>query len=182
MGASPPPFRLRFPTSAVPRWASRFRDEGADAAVAAIGSRVRLRGHLLRGEFLELCRWKTPRSGPRCAGNSAATIREATAVALASDDERAKIFILRTLSGVGWPTASVILHFCDARPYPILDVRALWSAGCDVPPTYGTELWLAYTEFCREVSRAARTDMRTLDRALWQYSKERQVIPPGGSP
>lgn len=177
-----PAFRLRFPASAARRWASRFSEAGADAAVETIGSRVRDRGHLLRGEFLELCRWKTPRSGPRCAENSAATIREATAVALASDDERAKMYILRTLAGVGWPTASVILHFCDSRPYPILDVRALWSAGYAGPPTYGMELWLGYTEFCRKIARAARLDMRTLDRALWQYSKERQVVPPGGSP
>ncbi len=38
-------------------------------------------------------------------------------------------FVLRFLDGVEWPTASTILHFCGARPYPILDYRALWSLG-----------------------------------------------------
>jgi len=31
-----------------------------------------------------------------------------------------------------------------------------------------------YTEFLRGVARDAEVSMRTLDRALWQYSKVRQ--------
>jgi hypothetical protein len=136
--------------------------------------RVRARGYLSRVEFLQLCHWKSPRARRRYASNTAAEIREATVIALASSDERAKIYILRTLAGVAWPTASVILHFCDRRPYPILDYRALWSVGCARPPVYTFDFWWAYTEFVRQLARSTRHDMRTLDRALWQFSKEHQ--------
>jgi hypothetical protein len=167
-------FALRFLPSQIPRWASRYSYPGEDLIVGTLGPTVRKRGYLLRGEFLHLCRWKTPRSQPRCAKNTSAKVHEATAIALATHDDRAKMYILRTLTGVAWPTASVILHFCDRRPYPILDYRALWSLGYRKPPTYSFDFWLAYTAFTRNLARSTHNDMRTLDRALWQYSKENQ--------
>ena len=78
------------------------------------------------------------------------------------------------LEGVEWPTASTLLHFCDRRPYPILDFRALWSLGYSKAPRYTMEFWLAYLNFTRQLARRLELDIGTLDRALWQYSKERQ--------
>jgi hypothetical protein len=168
-------FKLRFPPSEIPRWAKGYAYLDGDKAIDALSRRARARGCLTRAEFLELCRWKTPRSQPRCATNTAAEIREATEIALATADERAKMYILRSLAGVGWPTASVILHFCDRRSYPILDFRALWSVGVPRPPVYTFDFWWAYTEFARRLARSTGLDMRTLDRALWRFSKERQA-------
>ena len=167
-------FKLRFRPDDIPLWARAYSYPDEERLVEELAPRARARGHLTRTEFLRLCRWKTPRSQPRCARNSAARVREATQIALASADEQAKIYILRSLAGVEWPTASVILHFCDAKPYPILDYRALWSLGFDKPPSYTFAFWWAYTEFTRELARSNGQDMRTLDRALWQYSKEHQ--------
>lgn len=169
-------FRLRFPEDRIAHWASRYSDPGDARLMEILSPRVRARGYLTRTEFIELCDWKTPRSRPRVAGNSAGRIREATSLAFATDDDRAKIGILRLLDGVGWPTASVLLHFCDARPYPILDYRALWSSGEAKPPSYTVEFWLAYTAFTRSVAAASGHSMRDLDRALWQYSKENQHL------
>ena len=78
------------------------------------------------------------------------------------------------LDGVSWPTASVILHFFHRRRYPILDFRALWSVGLEPPVQYGFNFWWDYVQYCRILARESRVDMRTLDRPLWQYSKERQ--------
>jgi hypothetical protein len=75
---------------------------------------------------------------------------------------------------VGLPTASVILHFCDRRKYPILDVRVLWSLGITKPPSFSIPFWLNYTEFLRGLADRTGKDMRTVDRALWQYSRENQ--------
>ena len=135
---------------------------------------MRARGYLLRSEFLALCRWKTPRSQPRCARNRDAYIREVTRIALSTRNEELKIRVLLLLNGVSWPTASVILHFCDRAKYPILDVRALWSVGSRGAPAYCFMLWRAYTLFIRRINRRTGLSMRTIDRALWQYSKERQ--------
>lgn len=171
-------FELRFPRERIAFWAARYAYPGDAPILTRLAPEVRRRGYLTRGEFLELCEWKTPRSRPRCAQNSAARVRDATGLALATGDERAKIGILRLLDGVEWPTASVILHFCDERPYPILDYRALWSLGHSRPPAYTFDFWLAYTTFARDLAAASGHSMRELDRALWQYSKENQPKSP----
>ena len=173
--ALPRKFRLRFPVSAVERWAGRFADASDASLERDVAPAARRQGYLTREQFLRIAAWKTARSRPRCERNTDAFVREVTGAALASPHEGFKINTLRVLEGVGWPTASVILHFCDRGRYPILDVRALWSLGFEKPPAYGFPFWMAYTEFLRGVAEKAGVSMRTLDKALWQYSKERQV-------
>lgn len=166
-------FRLRVPEDELAAWADRYSYPG-DAEIEARIEPARARGHLLRGEFLALCRWKTPRSQPRCRRNRNDYIREVTRISLSTTNEELKIRVLLLLDGVSWPTASVILHFCDQDKYPILDVRALWSVGLRRVPGYSFPLWWAYTRVIRGISKRTGLSMRTIDRALWQYSKERQ--------
>ena len=142
--------------------------------MARLRDAVRPRGWLTRAEFLEICAWKTPRSKPHCAKNAAHTIRILTRAAFASTDEALKMDLLRLLQGVDWPTASTILHFCDERPYPILDVRAVWSLGHSKPPAVTMELWLSYVAFARDLASRSGLSIRAVDKALWQYSKEIQ--------
>jgi hypothetical protein len=101
-------------------------------------------------------------------------VREVTRIALETTIEKLKVRVLLLLAGVSWPTASVILHFCDRGRYPILDFRALWSVGVARAPSYTFSLWWEYTCFVRNISDRTGLPMRTIDRALWQYSKERQ--------
>lgn len=171
-------FKLRFPASQVKRWASLYDVSQDDVIIGGIQRGIRQRGYLTRDEFLAVCRWKTPRSGPLCESNGADNVRRITKEALnrrTPDD--LKIITLLMLSGVGWPTASVILHFFDERRFPIIDRRALWSLSHRVPSRYSDTFWHEYMKFTRALSWKADCDMRTLDRALWQYSKEKQ---PGG--
>jgi len=84
--------------------------------------------------------------------------------------ERARIESLTVLDGVGWPTASVILHFFHKDLYPILDYRAQWSVSMDMPIQYKFGFWWTCVEYCREIASKADVNMRTLDKALWQYS------------
>ena len=167
-------FRLRFPVSAVAKWAERFSDASDAFIEKDIAPAVRRQGYLTRDQFLRIAEWKTARSRPLCERNTDAYVREVTGAALGSTYEGFKINALRLLEGVGWPTASVILHFCDRGRYPILDVRALWASGLDRPPSHSFALWMAYTEYLRGVAEKADVSMRTLDKALWQYSKEKQ--------
>ena len=169
-----PRFRLRIPDAELRQWAERYAYPGEEQITDRLAPTVRDRGYLVRDEFLELCRWKTPRSQPRCARNSEEYVREVTRIALATTNEELKIRVLLLLTGVGWPTASVILHFCDQSRYPILDFRALWSVGLRRAPVYAFPFWCQYTGFVREISARTGLTMRTIDRALWQYSKERQ--------
>jgi hypothetical protein len=164
---------LRFPAHKIPDWASRFPGSGGDRVLDSIRARVRERGYLTRAEFLTLCEWKSPRSRPHCLENSERAIQVVTRAAFASPDEEVKVELLRVLRGVEWATASTILHACDARPYPILDVRALWSLGY-TGAHVTLDLWLEYVACTRSLAAELGLGMRTLDRALWQYSKERQ--------
>jgi hypothetical protein len=68
----------------------------------------------------------------------------------------------------------VILHFCARDPYPILDVRALWSVSAKPPAHVDYPFWAEYTRFTRMLAARAGVSLRVLDRALWQYSKENQ--------
>lgn len=168
--------RPRFPPDQVSRWASRFDDPDEAPLASEALRRIRRERRLRKPDLIALARWKTPRSRHRVASNPEAFVEAVTRFALTTTDEKLRIVELTRLAGVGWPTASVILHFCHQDPYPILDVRALWSLGVEKPRSrHGFDLWWTFTRACRRLARRAGCSMRTLDRALWQYSKEKQA-------
>jgi hypothetical protein len=68
--------------------------------------------------------------------------------------------------------ASTLLHFAFPRRYPILDWRALESLSQPGRSTYSVGFWLTYLEACRRIARQNHVQLRTLDKALWQYSRE----------
>jgi hypothetical protein len=168
----PPSFELQFPIEQVPALAARFPviDE---APGLALGAAARARGHYTRAEFIEVCGWKTARSRPKVAANSEPAVVDATARALSAGDETTRISALLELAGVGVPTASTLLYFAYPEDYPILDVRALESLGARPRSVYPVSFWLAYLSACRTLARRAGVTIRTLDKALWQHSKER---------
>jgi hypothetical protein len=100
--------------------------------------------------------------------NSPAAIRAATRRAFTSEE----IEPLLELAGVGVPTASVLLHFAFPEKLPILDVRALESLGVTGRSSYTPAFWASYVTACRGLAAAHHVSLRTLDKALWQYSKE----------
>lgn len=167
-------FKLRFSEDRIQHWANRYSYAAEAQFENEIAPRARARGYLKRSEFIELCKWKTPRTKLLVRKNPADIVEAVTRAALESRHENVKIGVLRSLYGVSWPTASVVLHFCDKRRYPVLDFRALWSLGYPIPPTYTLDFWLAYTKFVRDLARRTGQSMRIVDRALWQFSNERQ--------
>jgi hypothetical protein len=80
---------------------------------------------------------------------------------------------LTALAGVGMPTASVLLHVALPKSFPILDVRALESLGVSGRSSYTPAFWATYVEACRALAAEHGISLRTLDKALWQHSKER---------
>jgi hypothetical protein len=162
---------LRFDPAEIQELAARY-EYADDHTVVAAGQAARRRGYFTRAEFLEVCRWKTPRSAPKVQANSASAIRMATSRALAAEDPIDQVDALTALSGVGVPTASALLHFACPESFPILDVRALWSLGMAGRSAYSATFWVQYVEACRAIASRHNVSMRTLDKALWQYSKE----------
>src|SRR5262249_4488586 len=129
-------FKLPFSLGEVTWWANRYidgmtEDERAEELriETVIVPRTRAAGKLERQDFLDLGRWKSPRSAPRCQRNEEGDIKEVSRIALSTSSERLRIEVLLLLDGVGWPTASVLLHWFHTDRYSILDVRALGTLG-----------------------------------------------------
>ncbi|MEW6614294.1 MAG: hypothetical protein AB1401_02325 [Thermodesulfobacteriota bacterium] len=135
---------------------------------------IQSKRYIEKKELFKIAHWKAPRSANHVYKNDEDYINEVTRLSFTTTSERAKIEVLTILDGVSWPTASVILHLFHSDPYPILDFRALWSVSLDVPVQYSYKFWWPYVEFCRDIAGRNNVDMRTLDKALWQYSKENQ--------
>ena len=166
---------LRLNLDHVEQLALRYVAENVDQAVEdsierVIAPKTKQQGFFDRDDFLQVCRWKTPRSQHLCLRNDEAFVREVTRIALATENERLRIETLNLLDGVDWPTASVLLHFAHTERYPILDVRALESLSITPPDQYTFKFWYEYVMICRYLADEAKVSMRTLDRALWQHS------------
>lgn len=166
--------QLQFDPGEISALAGRYAYED-DARVLALGRSAAQRGWFTRDEFLEVAEWKTPRIRSRAAANAAYDIEDATRLALASRDALNSIQVLRRLHGVDWAVASVFLHLAHRDPFPILDYRALEALGVGRGTPMSQRLWLDYVETTRSLARAHDVDKRTLDRALWQWSKERGI-------
>ncbi len=168
-------FNLKFDAALILELAERYYYPEEDKIINEIAPSAKSQGYFTKEQFQQLCLWKTSRSKSRVSLNPAPFIEEATRISLATPIEEIRVGVLTLLHGVLWPTASTMLHFAHRDPYPILDVRALWSLGVDPPPSFYTfGYWWDYTQFCRALAEKNAVSMRVLDRALWQYSKENQ--------
>ncbi len=147
-----------------------------DAALAEkIGADARERGWYTRDEYITMRRWKSPRGSELAKEADETLVCEITRVAFTASSERLRLKTLLKLPGTGVPVASTLLHFGHPDPYPLIDARALWTLGVEHRLNYYPfATWMAYVECCRDLSTQTGMSMRTLDRALWQYSKEHQ--------
>lgn len=164
---------IRLPRSELREYASRY-SYPAEASVEALVPVVKERGYLLKSELQTVGEWKSARIRPRLAKNSDGLVKETTRLALATGEPRLAAHILMALDGVALPVASTILHWFHSDPFPILDFRAVWSLGIPEPKSYSWSFWEEYVTLTRALAKEWNTNMRTLDRALWQYSFERQ--------
>ena len=173
-----PKLQLRFPCDEIAYWEKRYIEEqGDDSEVIGRGDRARSIGYFDKPGFIEICKWKSHRIISRCQKNSDEFIGAVTKAALSTPCEEFRIYAPTLLRGVGWRVSSVLLHFAHPEPYPIIDFRALWSLSWDLDADrddYDWEFWWTYVQFCRAAKAKCGVSMRALDRALWQYSKEKQ--------
>lgn len=131
---------------------------------------------MTRDEFLEIGMWKSKRQKNHYLKNDDAFVKEITKIAFSSGtSERLRIEILRLLKGVNYPVASALLHFgLSSEKYPIIDFRALWSLYAMNKIKYDFHLWDKYRTDCLNLAKKHNLSLRDLDKALWQFSKEKQ--------
>jgi hypothetical protein len=173
--------KLKFPISQIKELSDQYKNELPPKEwkreleiIEHIFPAYQKRGYLTRNEFLKVCHWKSPRPRKQQKTNDEKFIKEISRLSLSTSNEQLRIQIGTLLKGVNWRTASAFLHFSFPQAYPILDVYALKSVGKKFPSSCNFIFWQRYAKFCRSKARKAKVNMRTLDRALWLYSKPKR--------
>ena len=159
------------------QWENRQRLEqtviGFKQNVQSRVSRETPNGYLLKVELLEMGQWKSRFLPSKMKRNPPRHVERITGEAFSLGNDWEKVIKLEDIYGVGQSVASVILHLYDEGNYPILDHHALRSIGIREEYVRGPRypFWQEYVNLCRiEVDRYD-VSMRTLDRALWKYSR-----------
>ena|SRR5580658_4933216 len=156
------------------------RGEALDLAAqycAAGDTAAMLAGRAIKGgdfspdHLRTIFKWKTGNRGKkRLCGNSDAEIRDALELAVLAREPRSVIAVLCGLSGVDTPVASAIATVINPEKHTVLDFRALHALGCDATDR-SISFYLSYRSYCLALAAQWKISPRTLDRALWQWSK-----------
>ena len=143
---------------------------------------VKRTGEFSRAEFLEMCRWKSPRAMPHYTKNRAARIRQVSRAALATRSERRRIELLTSLRGVSMPVGSAILTLIDPRGYGVLDIRVwqlLFALGVVAWKPGGRGFtardWLHYLTRLRQHARRLRVSVRAVEYTLFRCHRRLQT-------
>jgi len=169
-------FVLQFDVSEIPRLAARYLvdDQGADDEALRAGREISS-GSYSRDNLQVIFRWKTGGRGiSRLNRNTDEEIADALQLAVRAAADRSAVAVLCGLNGVEVPVASAILTVINPERFTIIDFRALESLGItDRQAYYTIDFFIDYLRFCRGLASQCRVGLRTLDRALWQWSKEK---------
>lgn len=170
--------QLLFDSKEISALAGRY-DQGnryEDTPLEKLRETIGHQQYLTKDQLILIADWKSPRIRHHINKNEDSLVVDVTKVSFSTENEAFKIEVLTLLKGVGWPVASVILHFFSQNPYPIIDFRALYSINCQhiKPEDYNFKFWEEYVRYFRKLLNQTGTDKRILDRALWQYSYENQ--------
>ncbi|MDE0095061.1 MAG: hypothetical protein OXS40_01580 [Gammaproteobacteria bacterium] len=136
--------------------------------------KARGRGHMELDDLIEVARWKWrgKRTENLCRKNTGDEVRKISETCFKEKSDCGRIRKLLELRGVGWPMASVILHFAFDDEYPILDIRAMRSVGGPKSKHYTCKVWEEYVQLCRDTAKMHGISIRQLDKALWAFDRE----------
>ena len=126
-----------------------------------------------------IVRWKSERVVHYLIGNSNEKIKRALSIAASPETSTdAAVKALLELHGVDLPVASAILAAIFPERYTVLDFRALEALG---HARHDVRFYEEYLAFCNRLAESnivkpqsdlpAPTSLRTLDRALWEWSR-----------
>jgi hypothetical protein len=187
-------FKLQPAANELQALAERFWNDSGEkwqeAEQAAFNAGSAIRGSVGNEQYtlenLEtIVRWKSERVVHYLSENSPEKIEAALTVAASPDSSTEDAMeALTNLSGVGVPVASAILTAIFPERYTVIDFRALEALGF---PLQDRAFYSKYLAFCTQLANSgiiqpqgdlpAPTALRALDRALWQWSKERSQNP-----
>jgi hypothetical protein len=155
------------------------KDRELEKAAFEAGDAIR-NGDYTLANLEAIVRWKSERLVQYLIGNSNEKIRRVLAVA-ASPETSTELAVraLLELHGVDLPVASAILAAIFPEQYTVLDFRALEALG---HARHDVHFYEEYLAFCKRLAESnivkpqdelpAPTPLRTIDRALWEWSRK----------
>ena len=158
--------------------------EPEDPPTAKIINRLRhakAAKELSRGEFLDICYWKSARSIRRCEKNSARIVETITQKIFSTKSEQVKLELLTSLQGVNIPTASAILTLTDPKRYGVIDIR-VWQLLYELQSVrnnpsgqnFNFKQWYHYLKILRYHAQRLKVDVRTIELTLFKYHQRHQ--------
>jgi hypothetical protein len=167
-------FSLQFDSAEIRKLSDSYRFEDEAYALKA-GKRIS-QGEYARAHLETIYRWKTRGRGiSRLEKNTDEEIADVLALAAKAKTERSAVAVLCGLTGIDIPVASAVLTAMNPERYTVVDFRALESLGVTPRPVLTVGYYLAYLDKCRELAKQHRVSLRVLDRALWQWSKDKAI-------
>jgi hypothetical protein len=162
--------------------AARYKVAEDEPALEA-GRRIKA-GEFSRIHLQTVYTWKTNNRGKSRLEfntdaqkfNTDAQIEDALWLATIAKEPRSAIAVLTGLYGVAVPVASAIATAIDPDRYTVLDFRALQALGNPVGDRT-VPFYLEYLDYCKGLAASWELSLRDLDRALWQWSKDRGPSP-----
>ena len=136
---------------------------------------------LSRGEFLQICRWKSPRAIRQYGRNRRVTIARTIRAVLSTRSEQRRLAYLTNLKGVSVPMASAILTLINPDRYGILDIR-VWRLLYEIKSVrtnprgqgFSFRNWYHYLRKLRYLAKQLKVSVRTVERTLFEYHKKVQ--------
>ena len=145
-------------------------------------SRVLESRELSRGEFLDICYWKSVRSIRRCERNSATRIETISQKVFTTTSEKRRLELLTFLHGVNVPTASAILTITNPKDYGVIDIRVwqlLYALGSvkTNPSGMGFSFshWYKYLQILRYHAKRLGVQARLVELTMFSFHKEHQI-------
>ena len=154
------------------------RQHELETAAFEAGQGIR-NGDFTLANLEAIVRWKSERAVHYLIGNSSEKIRRALATATSSESTTEQaVNALVELHGVDISIASAILAAVYPERYTVLDFRVLEALG---HARHDVRFYEEYVAFCKRLAESnivkpqsdlpAPTPLRTLDRALWQWTR-----------
>ena len=181
---------LRFCESKISYWAeqylpnlcsNRLEAYNLEMKLTRVVDQVQVDGSLDLELLIDVAKWvRRPSAGRVKKNKCESDVREITGRALKSQSVHVQWSVLtdkkveKTLYGIGPSIASAILHWFHKEPYPMNTKPARWSLCVGEDKDYSSfEFWHEYVSVCRNLAHRNSVDMRTLDRALWEYERQK---------
>ena len=154
----------------------RFKNKDDEHTEKEMKKWLKENRYLGRKEFIKIGLWKSkrPRKLYESIWNDDSSVREITQFSFMAKSELVRVKSLFALEGVSYPVASAILHFAFPNRYPILDFRVISSLGWEQPTSYNFGFWQKYCKRIRDIAQEFGEDIRTVDKALWEFSKSKE--------